>query len=48
MPPRLTVFTVGGRLTIQVEYDTAHHSRAQLGKVTPALIEALQAAARTQ
>lgn len=42
MPPKLTAFTVGGRLTIQVEYDTAHHSRAQLGKVSLALITALQ------
>lgn len=42
MPPKLTAFTVGGRLTIQVEYDTAHHSRAQLGKVSLALIAALQ------
>lgn len=23
MPPKLTIFTVGERLTIQVEYDTA-------------------------
>ncbi|MEV5836365.1 condensation domain-containing protein [Nocardia sp. NPDC052112] len=42
MPPKLTVFTVGGRLTIQVEYDTALYSRAQMGKVGLALIDALQ------
>ncbi|MGW4767937.1 phthiocerol/phthiodiolone dimycocerosyl transferase family protein [Nocardia sp. NPDC004278] len=42
MPPKLTIFTVGERLTIQVEYDTAHHSRAQLGKIGLALIAALQ------
>ncbi|MET8873703.1 condensation domain-containing protein [Nocardia sp. NPDC004604] len=42
MPPKLTMFTVGERLTIQVEYDTAHHSRAQLGKIGLALIAALQ------
>ncbi|WP_433730802.1 phthiocerol/phthiodiolone dimycocerosyl transferase family protein [Nocardia sp. CA-129566] len=42
MPPKLTIFTVGERLTVQVEYDTAHHSRAQLGKVSLALIAALQ------
>ncbi|WP_063046029.1 phthiocerol/phthiodiolone dimycocerosyl transferase family protein [Nocardia pseudovaccinii] len=42
MPPKLTVFTIGGRLTIQVEYDTALYSRAQMGKVSSALIGALQ------
>ncbi|MFI9510719.1 hypothetical protein [Nocardia sp. NPDC052566] len=42
MPPKLTVFTVGGELTIQVEYDTAEHSRGQMGKVTLALVEALR------
>ncbi|MGO4614570.1 hypothetical protein AB4305_05910 [Nocardia sp. 2YAB30] len=42
MPPKLTVFTVGGRLTIQVEYDTALHSRAQMGKIGLALFTALQ------
>ncbi|MFX0579788.1 phthiocerol/phthiodiolone dimycocerosyl transferase family protein [Nocardia nepalensis] len=42
MPPKLTAFTVGGRLTIQVEYDTAVHSGAQMGKVSLALIDALQ------
>ncbi|WP_067709057.1 phthiocerol/phthiodiolone dimycocerosyl transferase family protein [Nocardia yamanashiensis] len=33
MPPKMTIFTVGGRLHIQVEYDTAEHSHAQLGRV---------------
>lgn len=42
MPPKLTVFTIGGRLTIQVECDTALYSRAQMGKVSLALIDALQ------
>lgn len=42
MPPKLTIFTVGGRLTIQVEYDTALHSRAQMGKIGLALFAALQ------
>ncbi len=41
MPPKLTVFTVDGRMTIQVEYDTARHSGAQLGAVRQALIGAL-------
>lgn len=43
MPPKLTIFTVGDRLTIQVEHDTAEHSRTQLGKVAQVLIEQLQA-----
>ncbi|MCU1648776.1 MAG: hypothetical protein JWN03_9051 [Nocardia sp.] len=42
MPPKFTVFTVGDRMTIQVEYDTAHHSRAQMGKVGLALIEQIR------
>lgn len=44
MPPKLTVFTVGDRMTIQVEYDTAHHSRAQMGKVGLVLIEQIRLA----
>ncbi|MFI6045973.1 hypothetical protein ACIA8C_30405 [Nocardia sp. NPDC051321] len=48
MPPKLTVFTVGDRLTIQVEHDTAQHSRAQLGRVTLALIERLRRCAATR
>ncbi|MGK8520838.1 phthiocerol/phthiodiolone dimycocerosyl transferase family protein [Nocardia asteroides] len=41
MPPKLTVFTVGDRMTIQVEYDTARHSETQLGEVRGALLRAL-------
>ncbi|WP_174183435.1 phthiocerol/phthiodiolone dimycocerosyl transferase family protein [Nocardia barduliensis] len=41
MPPKLTVFTVGGRMTVQVEYDTALHSRAQLDQVREELTRAL-------
>lgn len=37
MPPKMTIFTVGGRLHIQVEYDTAEHSHAQLGQVADAM-----------
>ncbi|WP_433659927.1 phthiocerol/phthiodiolone dimycocerosyl transferase family protein [Nocardia sp. CA-128927] len=48
MPPKLTVFTVGDRLTIQVEHDTAEHSRAQMGKVTLALIEQIRLCAATR
>ncbi|MET9025213.1 hypothetical protein ABZW96_06255 [Nocardia sp. NPDC004168] len=43
MPPKLTVFTVGDRMTIQVEYDTARHSRSQLGAVSQALTRTLAA-----
>lgn len=43
MPPKLTVFTVGDRMTIQVEYDTARHSRAQMGEVGQALTRTLAA-----
>ncbi|MGY2063148.1 hypothetical protein ACW9HQ_50360, partial [Nocardia gipuzkoensis] len=42
MPPKLTIFTLGDRLTIQVEYDTADHSRPQLGRVRDALTTALR------
>ncbi|WP_433712044.1 phthiocerol/phthiodiolone dimycocerosyl transferase family protein [Nocardia sp. CA-084685] len=45
MPPKLTVFTIGDRLTIQVEYDTARHSRTRMGKVSLALIDALRGTA---
>ncbi|MEU1959042.1 hypothetical protein [Nocardia sp. NPDC019304] len=44
MPPKLTVFTIGDRMTIQVEYDTARHSPAQLGEVRQALIRTLATA----
>ncbi|CAM4371661.1 condensation domain-containing protein [Nocardia ninae] len=48
MPPKLTVFTVGDRLTIQVEHDTAQHSRAQMGKIASALVEQLRRCAATR
>ncbi|MFI7003695.1 hypothetical protein [Nocardia sp. NPDC050175] len=48
MPPKLTVFTVGDRLTIQVEHDTAQHSRGQMAKVTLALIEQIRRCATTR
>ncbi|UFS98172.1 phthiocerol/phthiodiolone dimycocerosyl transferase family protein [Nocardia huaxiensis] len=37
MPPKMTVFTVGDRLTIQVEYDTADHGHVQMGVVAAAM-----------
>ncbi|MFF2550154.1 hypothetical protein ACFVUS_04095 [Nocardia sp. NPDC058058] len=33
MPPKMTMFTVGDRLTVQVEYDTAEHSHAQMERI---------------
>ncbi|AYF75769.1 hypothetical protein D7D52_20155 [Nocardia yunnanensis] len=41
MPPKMTIFTVGGRLSIQVEYDTAEHSHAQMGRVAEAMSDQL-------
>lgn len=41
MPPKLTVFTVGDRMTIRVEYDTARYSPAQLREVGQALMRTL-------
>ncbi|WP_433560534.1 phthiocerol/phthiodiolone dimycocerosyl transferase family protein [Nocardia sp. CA-151230] len=41
MPPKMTVFTVGDRLTIQVEYDTAEHSHTQMGRVAEAMSDQL-------
>ncbi|MBF6464522.1 hypothetical protein IU427_04915 [Nocardia beijingensis] len=41
MPPKLTVFTVGDRMTIQVEYDTARYRPAQLREVGQALMRTL-------
>ncbi|MFF0457358.1 hypothetical protein [Nocardia africana] len=41
MPPKLTAFTLGDRLTVQVEYDTNDHSRAQMGRVRRNLAELL-------
>lgn len=47
MPPKMTIFTVGERLTIQVEYDTAEHSHAQMGRVAEAMSAQLTRLART-
>ncbi|GAB0108516.1 hypothetical protein JMUB6875_75370 [Nocardia sp. JMUB6875] len=41
MPPKMTVFTVGDRLTVQVEYDTAEHSHQQMGRVAEAMSDQL-------
>ncbi|MEV6773517.1 hypothetical protein AB0N05_33280 [Nocardia sp. NPDC051030] len=43
MPPAMTFYTIGDRLTIQVEYDTAEHSHAKMARVTEALREQLRA-----
>ncbi|WP_330180851.1 hypothetical protein OHB26_31290 [Nocardia sp. NBC_01503] len=42
MPPKMTLFTVGGRLTIQVEYDTAEHSHVQMERIAAAMTERLR------
>ncbi|MGV9666512.1 phthiocerol/phthiodiolone dimycocerosyl transferase family protein [Nocardia niigatensis] len=41
MPPKMTIFTVGDRLTIQVEYDTAEHSHSQMGRVAEGMSDQL-------
>lgn len=41
MPPKMTIFTVGDRLTVQVEYDTAEHSHHQMGRVAEAMSDQL-------
>lgn len=41
MPPKLTVFTIAGRLTLQLEYDTAHYSRSRMDKLRLTLAELL-------
>ncbi|MFE5286414.1 hypothetical protein ACFRAQ_15730 [Nocardia sp. NPDC056611] len=41
MPPKMTIFTVGGRLTVQVEYDTAEHSHTRMGRVAEAMSDRL-------
>ncbi|MGW6700389.1 phthiocerol/phthiodiolone dimycocerosyl transferase family protein [Nocardia sp. NPDC055049] len=41
MPPKLTAFTIGGRLTLQLEYDTTLYSRPQMEKLRLTLIELL-------
>ncbi|MFG2441618.1 hypothetical protein ACGFQG_02015 [Nocardia fluminea] len=42
MPPKLTAFTIAGRLTLQLEYDTTLYSRTQMEKLRLTLIELLQ------
>ncbi|MFD4441351.1 hypothetical protein ACFWPK_16425 [Nocardia sp. NPDC058519] len=42
MPPKLTAFTIAGRLTLQLEYDTALYSRTQMEKLRMTLVELLQ------
>ncbi|MFC6013615.1 phthiocerol/phthiodiolone dimycocerosyl transferase family protein [Nocardia lasii] len=42
MPPKLTAFTIAGRLTLQLEYDTDHYSRSQMEKLRLTLVELLQ------
>ncbi|MEV4203436.1 phthiocerol/phthiodiolone dimycocerosyl transferase family protein [Nocardia salmonicida] len=42
MPPKLTTFTIGGRLTLQLEYDTALYRRTHMEKLRLTLIELLQ------
>ncbi|MGW4119211.1 phthiocerol/phthiodiolone dimycocerosyl transferase family protein [Nocardia sp. NPDC004711] len=41
MPPKMTIFTVGDRLTIQVEYDTAEHSHRQMGRIAESMSDLL-------
>ncbi|MEU5049456.1 hypothetical protein [Streptomyces sp. NPDC021096] len=45
MPPKLTAFTYDGRLTVQVEYDTAVHTRALMGRLGAELDAALRGVA---
>ncbi|AVH21917.1 phthiocerol/phthiodiolone dimycocerosyl transferase family protein [Nocardia cyriacigeorgica] len=40
--PKLTVFTVGGRMTVQIEFDTALYSRMRQEKVRAALAATLR------
>ncbi|SUD48424.1 Phthiocerol/phthiodiolone dimycocerosyl transferase [Nocardia otitidiscaviarum] len=42
MPPTMTMFTLGDRLTVQVDYDTVEHSHAQMGRVTEAMRQQLR------
>lgn len=46
MPPKMTIFTVGARLIIQVEYDTAEHTHAQMGRLTRATAEQIRLVTR--
>ncbi|MFB8000821.1 hypothetical protein [Nocardia sp. NPDC056000] len=47
MPPKMTIFTVDGRLTIQVEYDTAEHSHEQMQRISAAMTLQLRRAGVT-
>ncbi|MFE3226606.1 hypothetical protein [Nocardia sp. NPDC059228] len=47
MPPKMTIFTVGDRLTIQVEYDTAEHSHRQMGRIAESMSDLLARVTRT-
>ncbi|ARZ66134.1 hypothetical protein SMD11_0468 [Streptomyces albireticuli] len=47
MPPKLSAFTYDGRLTVQVEYDTAVHGRERMGRLGRDLEAALRKIART-
>lgn len=47
MPPKLTAFTYGGRLTVQVEYDTARYGRARMRRLGRDLEAALRKVAGT-
>ncbi|MBC7300839.1 MAG: hypothetical protein H5T78_07785 [Nocardia sp.] len=42
MPPKLTAFTIAGRLTLQLEYDTTLYSRSQMEKLRLTLVELLR------
>lgn len=42
MPPKLTTFTIAGRLTLQLEYDTALYRRTHMEKLRLTLVELLQ------
>ncbi|MEV6096859.1 hypothetical protein [Nocardia sp. NPDC051981] len=47
MPPKMTIFTVGDRLTIQVEYDTAEHTHRQMGRIAESMSDLLARVTRT-
>ncbi|NEW56517.1 hypothetical protein GV794_12760 [Nocardia cyriacigeorgica] len=42
IPPKLTVFTVGDRMTVQVEFDTALYSTVRQARLRTALAQVLQ------
>lgn len=42
MPPKLTTFTIAGRLTLQLEYDTALYRRTHMEKLRLTLVELLR------